>query len=117
MDEKLINKIIQLEKELHSEETRSNQERLDKLIHPGFKEIGLSGSYYTKENILQRLPDTIPVEINSYAYEAIELNASLVQLIYKTNISQQNHFRSSIWILENEEWKMIFHQGTPLEDN
>jgi len=48
--------LIELEKELHSVEARASLARLDQLISDDFREIGASGKYFGKSEVLERLP-------------------------------------------------------------
>lgn len=112
------NDVIDLEKELHGEETRRNRERLNELLSDEFIEFGTSGSRYSKSCVLDRLPSSDAPEINSYEFEVRKLGEDVVQVFYKTDINE-NHIlvtsqRSSLWRKVGKGWKMIFHQSTRL---
>jgi len=47
--------IIKLETLLQQQEIRGNTKKLEELLHSSFQEIGRSGRYYTKEELLKAL--------------------------------------------------------------
>jgi ribonuclease HI len=100
--------IKELEQKLHRIEVRKDLNQLKNLLHDSFKEIGSSGTLYTKEDILSRLPGESPRELSSSDFSGRDLSDNLYQLIYKT----EGTLRSSLWILEGNKWQLIFHQGT-----
>jgi len=51
----LLDTLKQLEMSLHHPEVRCSAERLGALLHPSFKELGSSGTKYTREEILVQL--------------------------------------------------------------
>lgn len=112
--------IIKLEIELHQFSTRSNQRRLEQLIHEEFTEIGYSGRVYTKADIVSEL--TAEQEPNfsvwSQDFDVITLAKDLIQLRYKeARMDSEGHLsrhaiRTSIW-QQQQGWQVRFHQATP----
>lgn len=107
-----MNKIIQLEKELHRYECRKSEQKLDELLSEDYLEIGTSGKTYNKQNQLDKLPLSEDMDINSSNFEARELADGIVQVLYQTNINEIKAKRTSLWRKEGESWRMIFHQST-----
>ncbi len=112
-----------LEESLLQNEIRSNQSKLNDLIHDDFIEIGYSGKTHTKSNILADLPieQYSEIELWSQDYNFKTLSTDTVLLIYKQcridpngNMSRYAK-RSSIWFNNNGNWQLLFHQGTPTE--
>ncbi|MEZ4819502.1 MAG: DUF4440 domain-containing protein [Bdellovibrionota bacterium] len=114
MNDELKKRIIELEVELHQQEVRRDLPSLDSLLAEGFLEIGASGKFYTKKDILSRLPSEVGPEIKSYDFEVREIQVGVIQILYKTDTFGKKVFRNSIWISEKGRWEMIFHQGTEL---
>ena len=112
--------LITLEKELHGAEARTSRTRLDELISDDFREIGASGKYFGKSEVLEMLPSEEPPEIHSSDYEVFYLAPEIAQVVYQSYRLDDNGSparktrRSSIWRKSGEMWKMIFHQGTML---
>ncbi|BCE01830.1 DUF4440 domain-containing protein [Marinicellulosiphila megalodicopiae] len=116
-----MNALIELEKSLHQFETRQNQSLVQKLLHPEFREIGMSGTYYDVKTINEMLlqEEKPTAHIHSQDYECLNFDENTKQLIYKSVIigsdGQLTSFaiRTSIWINKNNNWTMKYHQGTP----
>jgi hypothetical protein len=92
---------------------RHNKDELEKLISKDFIEYGSSGSIYTYNDIISRLP----IETKETTYRIIEMNVKKLSdkiylLIYVMEMNKSIFNRSSIWKEEKNEWKIIFHQGT-----
>ncbi len=109
--------VIKLEKELLDYSTRTNLKKLDSLLSDDFYEIGTSGRTYTKKVILDQLSKETRSKIKADNFESIELSLDVIQLRFKTVRKNEDgslsaSLRSSIWKFNNNQWQMIFHQGT-----
>ena len=107
-------------------EIRSSRNQLDALLHAEFVEIGASGKFYNKAQILDALPsqDTSVYEIQDFHARPIDPPTPYTKSIHThytlkakyaegtTSMSR----RSSIWVLEQGDWQLKFHQGTPISD-
>jgi len=118
---KLEAQIIGLEKSLLTLEVRHSETELRKRIAPGFKEIGASGAYFGLDNILERLPTRQSWSAVVQDFEFRQHNNDLCQLVFKAYIKSNDadegtySLRSSFWQKFDDDWKMIFHQGTKME--
>lgn len=119
MNEKLYNHIKVLERRLHSSEVRADSDKLNDLLHDAFKEIGRSGQVYDKSDILEKLSAIDNhLEIVSEQFQFKALSDMIILVTYRSyqlnkQIKSHHAMRSSVWILEADTWRMIFHQGTP----
>lgn len=114
---KNLSKIIELELELQSKDVRKNIKRLAEILHDDFYEIGSSGTLYSKKDILERLPKSEYVEMQSNNFEGNFIKDDVLLLKYDLQIFSgkelsSNSKRTSIWKLENNCWQMFFHQST-----
>ena len=86
------------------------------LLAEDFCEFGSSGKIYNKEIQLRALTEhgCDEIHFNIVDFEVIELTDCLVQARYKTEHKQtgKKSLRSSLWRLENNQWRLFFHQGT-----
>jgi len=112
-----------LEIELHQAEVRSNRARLEHLLHDSFVECGRSGRVYTRHEILQELSrEVLNYSVCSQDFIASQLSDKMVLLTYKSahlgpeGILSHHSFRSSLWQLTSDGWKLRFHQGTPTDE-
>ncbi|EIC84246.1 DUF4440 domain-containing protein [Serratia sp. M24T3] len=120
--QKLVDKIIELEKKLHHCEVRRNAKLLNELLHPEFIEIGRSGIRYDRNAVIKSLErQAEQPEIHSTDFKLSLIEANVALLTYKSFYLDEagskirQTLRTSIWqqSSEDEQWQMRFHQGTP----
>jgi hypothetical protein len=97
---------------------RHNRDELEKLVSKKFLEYGSSGSIYTYNDIISDLS----IETEEIKYKIIEMNVKKLSdkiclLLYVIEMNNNIFNRSSIWKREENEWKIIFHQGTEGKNN
>lgn len=116
-----MDELEKLERELHSAGTRQSDSRLKELLHPEFREIGRSGREYSRETILDRLTDAEPPRVHAEKFRRFDLNPGVALVTYKSahvdaiGGLRRHSLRSSLWMLGEDGWRMVFHQGTPAE--
>ena len=108
-----------LERELLTEATRRNRNRMEALLAPEFREFGSSGRRFTREEIIAELLAEIaqPCTLDSFVLQRLSITVALVT--YRTRHVVQSGgqhpakaWRSSIWVEREGRWQIIFHQGT-----
>ena len=108
---------------LHQSDLRKTPEKLDRFLDDRFIEFGSSGRVYDKDSMIAALGDETPVEITVTEFKTTALAPEVVLVTYRaaiTNVEEAstNHsLRSSIWKLAGGNWRMVFHQGTPVQDS
>jgi hypothetical protein len=108
-----------LELDLLSNTTRKNAARVSSLLADGFREFGSSGRVYTKEDIVVTLQEEAPASFSLVNFETRLLAEGVALVTYRSSRDESGAppstaLRSSIWIREAENWRMVFHQGTKL---
>jgi hypothetical protein len=100
--------------------------RLEELIHPNFMEIGSQGQVYTREQLIELLsvqPESAEAPRNCRAiddFTARLITATVAVATYTLSIpspdfrSRTYSRRSSLWVLDADRWRLMFHQSTPL---
>ncbi len=116
----LENEIIEREKALLTREVRESPERISSLLSDDFREIGTSGAYFGLAKVLTSLPSALNWHCQTHDWQVRSLSDDIVQTTHLALISKGNserHYsrRSSLWRNESGEWKMVFHQGTPVD--
>lgn len=112
----LKKRILDLELQLLKPHIRKSPAEIDKLLAEEFFEFGSSGTVWYRgdsvggHGISVRDMTLTNFEINLLA-EGVVLATYHVQDLTRV----QNTLRSSIWKLDNGQWKMVFHQGTVTE--
>jgi len=106
-----------LEEKLLSQEIRSSREKLDILLDEHFLEYGSSGKIYTKDFILEKLPDSKFSLITIQDFSILEISKTFIQTRFITIEENRTSLRSSIWKKYwDNDWKMIFHQWTLIQN-
>jgi len=114
--------IITHEKSLLSSTLRGDKESVSQLLAEDFLEIGMSGSLFTKSDILKQLKSWDHLEYEGSDFKLRQLDQNTIQILYKALVKDSNGKneyltrRSSIWQERNKKWVMIFHQGTKIQD-
>lgn len=121
MNENIYKLIYDLEIALLASEVRSSREKLDVLLADDFKEFGSSGEEYSKQDILEQLPEATKiasVEFLVSDFQVQQLAEDIVLATFTTDKKMPDNsrvvsLRSSIWRKTGKGWQMVFHQGTP----
>jgi hypothetical protein len=116
----VLERLRNLERDLHNAGTRRDRKRMETLIHPSFVEFGRSGTVYNRENILEEFgPNSTLPAIRSENFQMARLAEGIVLLTYVSahldaeGNAHRHTLRTSIWVLTEGGWQMRFHQGTP----
>lgn len=112
------NTLLNLERELIREEVRSSAEKISEILADRCLEFCSSGDVYR-----YKAGDIFPLgreaDWEIVDFDVKELAADVMHTTFRllrhdeADHNKRISLRSSIWKLENEKWKMIFHQGTP----
>lgn len=107
--------IYELEISLLDSTTRHSISYLKQHIAEEFIEYGSSGLIYTKDIVLDRLPQETPQTYLIENFSILELSNETVLATYRLTRATIHSLRSSIWQYKDNRWQMIFHQGTPYQ--
>lgn len=102
-----------LERELLLPEVRADIGRTGVLLHPDFVEIGASGRMWTRDAIMMELEEDPGEKLRLDMLGADRIGTSAVLLTYRSYSRAGSTLRSSLWVLDGEQWRLRFHQGTP----
>ncbi|WP_343589132.1 DUF4440 domain-containing protein [Paracidovorax wautersii] len=116
----LLEELQALEVELHHPGIALSRERLERLLHPGFHEVGRSGRAYSRATVIQHLAaQSAPPLVASDGFAVALLEPAVALLTYRSAHEQpdgrqeQHTLRSSIWQKTALGWQLRYHQGTP----
>lgn len=118
--ESLRDHLFRLEKRLLAPEIRHSQDELTALLADDFIEIGSSGQIYDRQAIIKELSEesTVKIAISDFSLRVPVENIALVTyragICMESGASVKYSLRSSIWRQNRGQWRMIFHQGTPI---
>jgi len=103
--------IRELEEQLVTPAVRGSAEALERLVSEQFSEIGSSGRVYDKRDVVAQILAQPNVTGTFVDFHVLAVSADVALATYRTGRS----LRSSIWRREGEHWRIVFHQGTPIE--
>ncbi|CAN5456908.1 hypothetical protein BH10ACT4_BH10ACT4_05840 [soil metagenome] len=93
---------------------RGDRAAVDRLLAPGFSEIGRSGRLWQRGEVLAAIGGFAASEgLVVSGLEATVPGAGLVHLTYGATTGGTVTLRSSLWRLTRHGWQVEFHQGTP----
>ena len=105
---------IEAERQLLSRSIRSDHSAVEALLHPDFAEIGASGRFWQRDEILELITSSDdPRTPEATQFEATTIAPGTVLLTYACTGTRYTR-RSSIWQRVDGAWKIRFHQGTPV---
>ncbi len=117
----VLQELQQLEFTLQQPNTRSNPDKLKQLLHPGFVEIGYSGTTWDFDSIIESLLSEPESKSQPWSqdFQLVAYTPGVAQLLYRSaNLAADGTLsrfakRSSIWVRDNGYWQVKFHQATP----
>lgn len=119
MTKEQVDLFYNLETGLHTKDVRNSREKLSALLADDFVEFGKSGGVFNKENTLEGLGnETVDLQIIVSDFSVKELSAGVVLVMYAATmfdvdgVTTVSTNRSSVWVLRDSRWQMVFHQGT-----
>ena len=105
-----LDEVVALELSLLDPEVRRSPERVERLLHPDFREFGASGHAWDREAIVASLAAQPGTGWAATEVDAREVSGGVVLVTYRTAGS----LRSSLWVDGPDGWRILFHQGTPV---
>ncbi len=98
---------------------RHSFDKLDELVVDDFIEYGRSGKIFNKQEIIGLLLNSEAPGVKLENFKIKILSGDLLLVNYLSIIGNhkkqaERTLRTSIWKLHEGKWKIIFHQGTPL---
>jgi hypothetical protein len=94
----------------------------DRMMSPGYWEVGASGRRYSRDFILQMLADKPPVDAETAGWRASgfalqQLGPDTYLLTYSLRQFERLTRRSTLWQKTEDGWKILYHQGTVVTAN
>jgi glyoxylase I family protein len=122
MSKETEDQLIEREQSIVAAHQRGDVEAVETVLAEGFYEIGSSGRLFSKAEILQA---STQIKILEYSFErfrvfSVDEQHAIVTYVARTRRRYQGvesttrTYRSSMWKLAEGQWRLIFHQGTPL---
>ncbi|TXG81588.1 MAG: DUF4440 domain-containing protein [Thermomicrobiales bacterium] len=116
MEPTSMERVLLVELTLLDPQVRTDRDALGAMLDPEFSEIGQSGRFWTRDEIISDLPDNDQAEYGQAEatdFRFVALAEGCYLVTYLLEIEEQRSRRSSIWREREGELAMVFHQGTP----
>lgn len=104
--------IYQKENALLVSENRTSSNFISEHLTADFREFGSSGNIHELDDVISWLKSESDFEFEIINFKVEALSDDIALATYYILMNGSKSLRSSIWILENNIWKMKFHQGT-----
>lgn len=122
--DKVTDDLRVLEQSLWVEETRFDNDYMEKICASEFIEFGKSGRIFSREQCLALAQTKIRVILPLINFRVVPIATDVCLVTYTTETRdkieprdshQPNCFvnRSSVWRRHGDQWRLYFHQGTP----
>ncbi len=114
--------LYQLEERLLQPNVRKSAQDVAELLADEFIEFGSSGRIFDKQQIIENLQNEPLTQITITQFNTSVLAAGVILITYRAVKYSADSgepvysLRSSIWKLIDDEWKIVFHQGTVARD-
>ncbi len=118
----LAEELLELENKLLDPGLRRNPDTLASFLADDFMEFGSSGHAYDKKRILFLLRRQMPARLMIEEFRVVQIADSAALVTYRActestrTTGAKYSLRSSLWMLRDGGWKMVFHQGTPVPE-
>ena len=117
-DSDLAALLLAREQALLTPEVRGSRLRLEEMLAPEFREFGSSGRVFDRPAIVAALHDEAEAfraqgeaEVLEFRCTRLGPDAALVTYVIRRGDGAAS-LRSSVWMLRQGLWVMMFHQGT-----
>ena len=117
----VLDELMRREPIFHRPEFGTAREDLERMTVPGFWEVGASGRHYSREFVLDELerrfamPQADVWETSDFRCQRLAENLYLLTYTLLQDGMRLTR-RTTIWQRTEEGWKIVFHQGTIVQD-
>ena len=114
----IAQQLRKLEEDMLQPEIRRSPEAVASLLTDDFCEFGSSGRIFSKSEILEALRTETGGQISIADFFLRSLTAETALVTYRAirragaHQAGRTSLRSSMWVLRDGRWQMLFHQGT-----
>jgi hypothetical protein len=122
-DPKLLNVLDELkarEPIFHHPEFGTSRADFEKMMEPMFWEVGASGKLYSREYVLDELEKRYASHYKNQwetrDFHCLEIATDNYLLTYTLAQGTRISRRSTIWRHTPNGWKIVYHQGTLVQD-
>ena len=116
----LLRELIEREPIFHRPELGTTRGDFERMTAVDFWEVGASGRIYDRPFVLDMLEQrhrTPQVEdLQAFDFRIRELSSDTYLLHYTLLPGERKTRRTTVWKRERDGWKIVFHQGTIVQE-
>jgi hypothetical protein len=114
-----VDEVVALELRLLDPQIRASPGEVDLLLHDDFIEVAASGKRWDRASTIESLAsDAGPTpEVSDLVARPIGDQVILVTYLASRPDEGRSSFRSSLWVMTADGWRVLFHQGTWARDS
>ncbi|MEH1922760.1 nuclear transport factor 2 family protein [Nostoc sp.] len=116
----VLNELIQREPIFHRPDLRTTRADFEQMTESTFWEVGASGRRYSRQYVLDEMEKRYasPEEDTwqTCDFHCLEIAAENYLVTYTLNQGTRITRRSTIWRQTPQGWKIVYHQGTVVEN-
>jgi len=104
--------LYSLEERLFHPEREADRSALSSLFALEYREFCTSGRVLNRQQILDVLSTAHARPATIHHFYVIPLSDTSALATYRATTPSEVSHRSSLWVLRDDRWQLIFHQGT-----
>ena len=116
----ILNELKQLEPIFHHPELGTTRQDFEKMMDDSFWEVGASGNRYSRDYVLDVLEKRVENQSDEVwetkDFHCLEIALNNYLLTYTLDQGERVTRRSTIWRQTDSGWKIVYHQGTIVEN-
>lgn len=116
----VLKELMKRESIFHRPEYGTTRREFEEMTDPSFWEIGASGRRYSRDEVLdvleQRFKNPAEDLWETENFDCREIAENNYLLTYTLIQGKRITRRATIWRWTGESWKIVYHQGTIVED-
>jgi hypothetical protein len=116
----VLDELMQREPIFHRPELGTTRQDFEQMTDPTFWEVGASGRRYNREYVLntleKRYQNPIEEAWETQDFHCLEVGLNTYLLTYTLLQGERVTRRSTIWRRTELDWKILYHQGTIVEN-
>jgi ribonuclease HI len=92
---------------------RADSERVSALLDERFVEYGARGALWDRAGTIAALAESPEVgDVETSGFHCVSINSDAILLTYQMANGPRTALRSSVWVRAGEQWRVLFHQAT-----
>jgi hypothetical protein len=108
----LKQRLLELEQKLLQPDIRRDPKALDSLLADEFREFGSSGRIFDKRSVIEALHQESHSAFSIRDFSVVLVADGVALATYVAVSANTSSLRSSLWVMRDDQWRMLFHQGT-----